>query len=959
MGFFKKYDGYPSKLRKPWEAESITDTKKKKTKKETGINIEQKDIESSAGKKYTQINTDNRDISSKGEYKKIKITKEKKDKKENSEIKIGEKTANKEKKDDKKFRPLNFDFESTSDPGKEKKSFQTKLKWPSFKIPLDTLKPEFSGSTPKIINGPKFRVKISRRAALGAAGGFAAAMLIIFIITLAGDFIKVKALADFQPNVTTNIYDTNGLLVSELFRQKREVVPLSAMPKDIINAFIAIEDNEFYDHFGINIKGIIRAFFVNLFSGQIKQGGSTITQQLAKILLTTRERNIFRKIKEAFISLMIELIYSKDKIMELYLNQIFLGHGVYGVESAAKFYFNKQVKDLNPAECALLATLPSAPNKLSPIRHTKRSIERHRVVLAKMVESGFITIPQAEECYLAFWPDYLVYLNELPPTATSWSRKIDRAPWFTEYVRRKLIAKYGEDAVYMEGLTVQTTLDLTMQTAAQRIMEDALEKQTVVSSSLSFKNEDYIIENFNDVVEAFSLLYGFDPQYKKGSLENKKINDLLQKDVLDELEGLNYLIGLDNIDMLLDEYKVKFVDYKNYQKVEGCLVTINHQTGGIEALVGGGEFSSINQLNRVMQSKRQPGSAIKPLLYTAAMESGKFTPATALMDAPIVYLDNEGMEWVPENYEGDYEGLVRLREALNKSINVISIKIAETLGIEYVMNYMSKLLKIEGSEKKERIPRNFSIALGSFEVTPFELARAYAIIANGGRDVLPYSIKYVKDRKGNILENQEADTIKLLNEKAQVIQPATAQIMISMLRSVVSSGTGISASIGKPAAGKTGTTNNWKDAWFVGFTSRHTTCIWTGYDKMGLSLGIGQTGGVVAAPVWGAYMREALANEPYLEFPVYAGLVEREVCAASGMLPSAYCGRIITEVFREDTVPVDECNMCGEVQFDEKAHKKAPKENIAKDQKERILENMTEKKEDDSVLKDIGSDLLD
>ena len=435
--------------------------------------------------------------------------------------------------------------------------------------------------------------------------------------------------------------------------------------------------------------------------------------------------------------------------------------------------------------------------------------------------------------------------------------------------------------------------------------------------------------------------------------------------MVDEFEGLNYFTGLSNIGEALEEYKAKYCEIKNFQNVEGCLVSIDHRNGYIEAMVGGSEFSSTNQLNRVTQSMRQPGSAVKPLIYTAAFESGKYSPATTILDSPVVFLDNEGTDWIPENYEGEYYGQVSLRKALAKSINVISIKLVDGLGIDTVIDYCARLLKLNDSAAKSRIPRNYSIALGSFDVSPIELARAYAIIANGGKDVIPYSIRYVQDRKGEFLENNEEKVNKILEEETksgdiQIIEPATAQIMIDMMKSVITSGTGLSASPGRPAAGKTGTTNTWRDAWFVGFVPQLTTCVWMGYDKLGLSLGIGQSGGVVAAPVWGEYMKEALVKEDPVDFPEYAKLIEREVCAHSGMLPSYYCRRTIKEVFTEKMVSEEKCNLCKDNQYDDIVLRKSPVKNISGDEKKSIMGIINQKKsEGGSVLNDAGNDFLE
>jgi penicillin-binding protein 1A len=808
-----------------------------------------------------------------------------------------------------------------------------------------------------LINLPGF-VRNYKTTLIGLGAGF----IIAFGVILVLDFNKVQNLATYQPDITTRIYDKNGIIISELFTEKREIVPFEKIPKNLINAFIAIEDTEFYDHWGINPKGIVRAFFVNIFAGGVKQGGSTITQQLAKILLTSRERSLYRKIKEAFIALMIEAKYSKEEILSLYLNQIFLGHGSYGVESAAKIYFQKHVWELNLAECALLATLPSAPNMLSPIRYPKNSIYRHKVILGKMVEMGYITVDEAEKSFLGFWPDYLAFIGDLPPSLTTWTTRIDKAPWFTEYIRRDLVKRYGEEMVFSGGLSVYTTLDVNKQMAGQRILKEALDRQSAVSGGLSFNNEEYITSNFSDEIALASLILNINSFNKKGSAENNKLNNFLRSQVVEELEGLNYLAGLTTIGDFLDKYKSTYTDDRELQRVEGCIISINHRNGYIEAMIGGSEFSSINQLNRTMQSKRQPGSSIKPLLYTAAIESGKFTAATSVLDSPIVYLDTEGGDWLPENYEGEYNGFIRLRKALEKSINVVSIRIADTIGMDMVMTYYSKLLKFNDDEKKARIPRNLSIALGSLEVSPFEITRAYAIIANGGRDVIPFSIRYIKDRNGEIIENREKEVNDIIAEKTkngtiQVIRPATSQVMISLLKSVITSGTSKRAYPGRPSGGKTGTTNNWKDAWFLGFTPELTTGLWMGYDKLGLSLGIGQAAGGIAAPIWGNYMSQALKNDSISDFPVYASLVEMTVCANSGLLPGPGCKSTISEVFIPEFLPDKICDICSTQDSNFNMSNKAPDENIMQGQKQKILNNIRENKKD-SIINNIGNELL-
>ena len=548
---------------------------------------------------------------------------------------------------------------------------------------------------------------------------------------------------------------------------------------------------------------------------------------------------------------------------------------------------------------------------------------------------------------------------------TAFSERVDKAPWFTEYIRRKLVEKYGEDTVFNKGLLVYTTLDLKKQTAAEKVMKETLKRQTVVSKDLSFKNGDFIVENMTPSVEFFSLMFDIDPYPKGGTLLGKKTNDYFQDNVLDSVEELNLIVGLDPIGEFMDNYRVKYLEDKEFQNVEGALITINHQNGYIEAMVGGSTFSSNNQLNRAIQSRRQTGSSIKPILYAAAFDTKKFTPATAVLDSPIVFLDSEGGDWIPENYEGDYQGLVRLRVALARSINVVSIRIAEKIGIQTVIDYYAKFLHFNDTEKKTRLPRNYSLALGSLEVSPFELARGYGIIARGGTDFIPFAIRQVKDMRGNVLDDPESEVKKQMDTMrskgyGEIIKPSTAQAMISMLQTVMSSGTGGAASIGRPAGGKTGTTNNWKDAWFVGFTPDVTSCIWIGYDKLGMSLGNGQTGGGIAAPAWGQYMKMALEGEPVKDFPVYGGLEGADICDRSGMKPSSYCKTIIKEVFVPGTVPQEECNLCqlGDGALPSELKRRGPKDDVVKRQREQIQKNI-QKKSGGSVIDNVGSDLLE
>lgn len=810
--------------------------------------------------------------------------------------------------------------------------------------------PDFKTVLSFILN---FDYRGNKKRILSAAG----ILSFIFCIMLVVDFIKVRELAEFTPDTTTRLYDRNGELISELFKEKRDVVKYEDMPQNLVNAFVAMEDNDFYSHIGINPKAIIRAMLVNASSLSIKQGGSTITQQLAKVLMTSGKRTIFRKVKDVFLALMIDAYYDKNKIMELYLNQLYLGHETYGVQAASMFYFRKNVRDLNLAQCALLATLPSAPQRYSPIVNLKRSRQMHLLALAKMADMGFITVKEGEKAFADFWDNYYYDINMRSPSDNAWSMRVDKAPWFTEYVRRQLIKDMGEEEVYSSGLKVYTTLDLRKQLAANDVMESALKQQNAVSSQLLFMKEDIITEQYSAEAEMFTLLFGLNSLSNKGSLENKKINDAFKQDFLDETELINFFAGSANLAGTLSEYSFNNFQDKDFLKVQGALISVNQNNGYIEAMIGGSTFERLNQLNRSVQSFRQPGSSIKPLLYAAAFEKGDFSPASSFFDSPAFYLDSEGGDWTPENYEGGYNGMMTLRRALAMSINVISVKLAEAIGIQNVMNYYASFFSMNGAEAKRRIPRNFSIALGSIDVTPLEMTRAYGAIANGGLEVFPCSILYVKNRKGEMIKNYTEDHKKEMSKQRRIIEAATSQIMISMLQSTINAGTGGGAYPGRPACGKTGTTSGWRDAWFVGFTPEVTTAIWFGYDTQGISLGPGQTGGGIAAPTWGRYMRQALASYPVQSFPQYAGLESLKVCAFSGMLPSPDCTELIDEVFIPGKTAKETCKFCADRKNGFNLDIKGPKESIVEKNKTEINSGIKSLK-GDRVLDNIGEDLL-
>ncbi len=723
----------------------------------------------------------------------------------------------------------------------------------------------------------------------------------------------IKSLERYKPVVPSKIFDVKNRLISEYFIEKREVVPLNQIPDIVKEAVIAVEDRDFYKHKGINFKGILRAFFVNLLAGRIKEGGSTITQQLAKVLFTTRKRTILRKLKEAWLALQIEKLYTKDEILEFYLNQMYFGHGAYGIETASRFYFNKSAKDLTIAEAALLAGIIALPNKYSPIRNPELSQRRHWKVLHDLVEEGIITEKQAREEFYKFWLKYKGKI--LSPYITSWKLRTDKAPYFTEYIRQLLEKKYGASTIYQDGLKIYTTLDLDYQKVARETLQSYLEKYNQIYARRFKKLKNYLNNYYLDTAALLGIITG-NPALLKLSEQKDilKINRVFQHKYLDTIELVSLLFGIDSVEKFTEVYREKTKEGLTFDRIEGAIISIDPHTGYIKVMVGGSGFRAENQLNRCVQAYRQVGSAIKPIIYTCALKTGKFTPATTFMDEPIVYVDKTGKEWIPNNFSGKYYGLVTLRKALKHSINIISVKVADQLGIDEVRNFAAKMFHLSPNAMRRRLPRDLSIALGNITVSPLELATAYAIIANGGKDVIPLSIRYVEDRYGNMIINYEKEVWSKPHRR--LFTPQVAFLITDMMSEVLKPGGTAWGAVCETgfhliAYGKTGTTDNWRDAWFAGFNKRLVTVVWVGFDDYRKSMGAGAEGGRVAAPIWMTFMKKAFQNIYVPPINPPEGIKKIKICKYSGKLPSPECKDVGDEYFIAGSEPTEVCDECG------------------------------------------------
>jgi len=746
-------------------------------------------------------------------------------------------------------------------------------------------------------------------------------MMISGILTVIGVYFylsinlpKISSLKDYRPPIITTVYSDDNSKIAEFYKERRIVIPLDKIPIMFQKAFIAAEDARFYKHKGIDILSIIRAFYKNIEAGAIVQGGSTITQQVTKSFFLTPEKSYLRKMKEAILAYRIDKKFAKDEILFLYLNQIYLGHGAYGVEAASENYFGKSAQELNLAEYAVLAGLPQAPSRYSPFRNPEKAKERQIYVLNRMVSEGYITDIQATETI-----NKVLYIHP----RRNWY--IEEVPVYTEHIRRYVENKYGPDVLYKEGLNIYSAVNIEMQKVAREEIEKGLfeldkrqgyrgpinnlEPEEIEAYSKKLQEElnvnpleegktlEGVVIEVNDNEDTVTVRMG-------NTLGIIKIDDMgWAREPDPEVPFYETKVNhpgevLSIGDVILVKVKGKMADtylwelaLEQIPKAQAALLCIESETGQVKVMVGGRDFRE-SQFNRAVQSRRQPGSAFKPIFYAAALDKG-YTPATTIIDSPIVLDDMEhDFTWKPRNYGERFYGPTLFRNALAKSRNVVTIKILRDIGIDYAIDYARKL------GITSNLSRNLSIALGSSGISLLELVRAYSVFNNLGYLVQPVIITKIVDRDGNVLE--EAHPVR-----EKVIEQNTAYIMTSLLEGVVKRGTGHRVrALNRPVAGKTGTTNNLFDAWFAGYTPRYTTGTWVGFDDDS-SLGISETGSRAAAPIWLGFMQRVLADKPVRVFQVPEGVVFAKIDAETGLLPIPESEKTIFECFKEGTVPTE------------------------------------------------------
>ncbi|HAJ72054.1 MAG TPA: penicillin-binding protein 1A [Methylophilaceae bacterium] len=714
----------------------------------------------------------------------------------------------------------------------------------------------------------------------------------------------LEALTNYRPKLPLRVYSTEGELIGEFGEERRAFVKIEDVPKHMKDAVLAIEDRRFYQHNGIDTTGVLRAIKNNL-TGKSHEGASTITMQVAKNFFSKPDakRDMLIKIKEALLAIKIEKTLSKNQILELYLNQIYLGQRSYGFAAASQVYFAKPLKELNLAEAALLAGLPKAPSGYNPYLHEKRSIERQHEVLRDMNRYGFITKNEYDEA--------IKFPLKFKAAKTIGNLNAD---YVAEIVRLSMFQRYGED-IYQSGFKVYTTIKKQNQVAAraavvQGIVEYELrqgfrgpEKNIQLSA---YQNTTELVDKELADIETYN---GFMPAIVI-SADKKTVKVVSKQGETIEISGTGialiqkHLLNTNETNLAVKPGSlIRIVKLDgNWQvvqlpKVEASLIAINPQTGAVNALIGGFDFNQ-NKYNHVTQAWRQPGSSFKPFVYSAALEKG-FTPASVVEDAPFsLSADEIGSKdnWEPHNYDEKYAGPIRLRTALTESKNMVSIRVLQSIGPRYAQNYITKF----GFAAKDH-PAYLAMALGSGSTTSWNLAAGYAVFANSGYQVKPYLISKIIDSDGKVVESVNPAEHISAN---RVIDPRNAFLMTSIMQDVIKLGTARRANVlgRSDLAGKTGTTNNQMDAWFAGFNPKEVAIAWMGYDTP-KSLGKNETGGRAALPIWIKYMEFALKNTPIFQYKVPDGVVKLKIDAYNGTLANDFDDGIYEYFYQENPPP--------------------------------------------------------
>lgn len=779
---------------------------------------------------------------------------------------------------------------------------------------------------------------------------------------------------DYRPAVVSQVIALHGgtsTVIGEFYKERRYLIPYEKIPEKMVQAVISAEDDQFFSHQGVNLSSIIRAAIANFRAGHVVQGGSTITQQVAKSLLLTPERSFVRKAKELILASQIERNLTKQQILYLYLNQIYLGHGAYGVQAAARVYFDKDVSELTTAECAMIAGMPQAPGKYSPHQNPKKAKERQLYVLRRMLENHYISSQEHD-----------ISAREKLKVHESVDVNPKYSAYFIETIRRQVMEKFGDRALYEEGLQIFTNVDpLLMKTAGRSVREGlrAIDRRNGFRGPLKRHKKDEEIQKWIDEARIRLVMneLGYDVLLPEGVIDTieavkfanlKQESDLLKVGevylaIVTSLDPVSKVARL-NVGAVKTELPIAelawakagitqpaqvltkgdvvhirvlkrdgdriIVGLEQDTEIQGALFAMNAQSGQVLAVEGGYDFTK-SEFNRALQAQRQMGSAFKPMIFSAALEKN-YTPATIIVDAPIVYNDEETGKWKPANFEEKFYGDTTFRQALIKSRNIPTIKIVQDVGVTYVTEFAKRI------GMPTALPQDLSVSLGSGTISLAELTRAYAVYPRFGRKITPIYYSMVKDRDGKLLEENVTvipkpldEVMKLIAQETpaepsspdpkpsstvlrfpefplrgdpdQVMDPRIAFVATHLMKEVVSFGTGHEAKqLARPAAGKTGTTNDYQDAWFMGFTPNVVAGAWVGYDAA-KPIGKGETGARAALPIWLDFMKEAVKNTPEEDFQVPSGVVFASIHPQTGKLAPPNASYAIKEAFVEGTEP--------------------------------------------------------
>ncbi len=733
---------------------------------------------------------------------------------------------------------------------------------------------------------------------------------------------------EFAPALPTKILDINGELITEFSaEEKRELVSIDALPRHLIHAVIAREDKNFYKHRGFSLIDIGRAFF-GVITGRNLGGGSTITQQVAGTLYADRsEYSVWRKLRELWWALQLERRYTKNEILELYLNKMYMGAGTYGVEAASKYYFGHSAKEISLAEAAILVIQLSSPARYNPLDNPNVARTRQLDTLNRMIKQGYTTREAADASFQEYWENY----DYTRISSSAYFSREDRAPWFSEYVRRQLEGMlYGSLDLYTDGFTVHTTLDLNFQAAADKYVARGLEMANEEYKKTQGSRLEQAEQIYTPIVDLLALVFDLEAiQVSEAQVRERALSRYV-KQINPVVDATALLFDIPNLKTFTNGAYAALKQSTERNTVEGALITLENETGYVKAIVGGSKYDQSNQLIRAIQGKIMPGSSFKPLYYSAAIDSRKFTAASLIYDSPVVFYNEDGTPYIPLNFKGEWKGPVLLWYALAHSMNVPALKVLDGIGFDAAIDRAALLLGIENQDQIQKtFPRLYPLGLGVIAVAPIQMARAFSVFANQGKEVTPLSIRSVEDRNNRVILDPEKELRLAQKRKAsamQIISPQNAYAMTSLLKKTVESGTlAYAAGWGSkftfrdkdnkkyviPAAGKTGTTQNWADAWTVGYTPYFTTAVWFGFDRPGNSLGVTQTGALIAGPVWADYMREIHMDAGPKDFiRPQTGLIDVKVCAKSGLLLTDSCNEgSETLTFLEGTQPVSYCDL--------------------------------------------------